>query len=143
MKLLDVNVWLAAVWARHSQHRTAKHWFDAEDDEVAFCRVTQMALLRLITNPAITRDDTLTRRQAWNLLEHLSSDPRVRFLTEPQGLVPLWAAFSKRDDRSHLLWTDDYIAAFAQSSSAELVTFDRAFHKRYTSVSVVMLPGLK
>lgn len=139
MKLLDVNVWLAAVWARHAQHLKAKRWFDAEDDEIAFCRVTQMALLRLMTNPAITHDDALTRRQAWNLSEELSTDPRIRFLTEPQGLVSLWAAFSKRDDRSHLLWTDDYLAAFAQSASADLITFDRGFHKRYASVSVVIL----
>jgi toxin-antitoxin system PIN domain toxin len=139
MKLLDVNVWLAAVWAHHSRHQKAKQWFEAEDDEMAFCRVTQMSLLRLMTNPAITLDDALTRRQAWNLTEHLLADPRVRFLTEPQGLSSLWAAFSKRDDKSHLLWTDDYLAAFAQSASAELVTFDRAFHKRYSSVRVALL----
>ncbi len=139
MKLLDTNVWLSAVWARHSQHQKAKQWFDSQDSELAFCRVTQMALLRLTTNPAITQDDALTRRQAWNLNERLLSDPRVRFLTEPQGLVPLWAAFSKRDDRSHLLWTDDYLAAFAQSASVELVTFDRGFHKRYSSVKVLTL----
>jgi toxin-antitoxin system PIN domain toxin len=139
MKLLDANVWLSAVWARHSQHQKARQWFDSQDDELAFCRVTQMALLRLTTNPTITQDDALTRRQAWNLNERLLSDPRVRFLTEPQGLVPLWAAFSKRDDRSHLLWTDDYLAAFAQAASAELVTFDRGFHKRYSSVKVQIL----
>ena len=81
MKLLDVNVWLAAVWARHAQHLKAKKWFDDEEDEIAFCRVTQMALLRLMTNPAVTQDDALTRRQAWNLSEQLSTDPRVRFLT--------------------------------------------------------------
>ena len=140
MKLPDANIWLSAVWVRHSHHLRAKQWLDAEEDEIAFCRVTQMALLRLITNPAIAREDALTRRQAWNLNAQLLSDPRIRFLTEPQGLVSLWAAFSKRDDKSHLLWTDDYLAAFAQSASADLVTFDRAFHKRYASVNVVILP---
>ena len=45
-------------------------------------------------------------------------------MTEPDGLVPIWVAFSKRDDRSHLLWTDDYLAAFAQAANAELVTLD-------------------
>jgi toxin-antitoxin system PIN domain toxin len=139
MKLLDVNVWLAAVWSRHSLHHKAKRWFDAEDDEIGFCRITQMGLLRLMTNPTITRNDALTRRQAWNLMEDLMSDPRVRYLAEPQGLVSLWAAFSKRDDKSHLLWTDDYLAAFAQAASAELVTFDRGFHKRYASVSISIL----
>jgi len=36
------------------------------------------------------------------------------------------------------LWTDDYLAAFAQASG-ELVTFDRALSKRYTSVHIICL----
>jgi toxin-antitoxin system PIN domain toxin len=136
MKLLDVNVWLAAAWARHTKHVIAKRWVDAEDDELVFCRVTEMALLRLMTNPAVTGADALTRRHAWDLLEQLQDDPRVKFLQEPAGLAPLWIAFSKRDDRSHLLWTDDYLAAFAQAASLELVTLDRGIHARYPSVRV-------
>jgi toxin-antitoxin system PIN domain toxin len=139
MKLLDVNVWLAAVWARHVHHPVVKRWVDAEDDELAFCRVTEMALLRLLANPVVTAADTLTRRQAWDVLLALQSDPRVRFLPEPRGLAPLWIAFSKRDDRSHLLWTDDYLAAFAQAAAAELVTIDAGLRTRYPSVDVMVL----
>ena len=69
----------------------------------------------------------------------LQSDPRVRFLPEPAGLAPLWMAFSKRDDRSHLVWTDDYLAAFAQAAGLELVTFDKGMRARYPSVDVVSL----
>ena len=101
MKLLDVNVWLAGTWARHRHHRLAKAWLDQQEDEVAFCRVTQMALLRLMTNPAVTGPDALTRRAAWEHVEQLMVDSRVRFLTEPDGLVPLWVAFSKREDHHH------------------------------------------
>ena len=136
MKLLDVNVWLAATWARHRHHGTAKRWLDDEDDDVAMCRVTQMALLRLVTNPAVVERDALTRRQAWDLVERLMTDPRVVFLTEPDGLVPIWVTFSKRDDRSHLLWTDDYLAAFAHAANVEFVTFDGGFRTRYPTVRV-------
>ena len=139
MKLLDVNVWLAASWLRHSQHLAASAWMDGEDDDLAFCRVTQMSFLRLLTNASITQADALTRRQAWEVLEKLMADSRVRLLVEPAGLDLIWKAFSRRDDRSHLLWTDDYLAAFAQAADAEFVTFDRRFHKRYTSVSTVLL----
>ena len=139
MTLPDVNVWVAANWAQHEHHRIAKRWFDQANDEIAFCRVTQMGLLRLITNPAITHGDALTRRQAWNRVEHLMADPRVRFLSEPEGLVPLWLTFSKRDDHSHLLWMDDYLAAFAQAANAELVTMDRAFRTRYPALRVIVL----
>jgi toxin-antitoxin system PIN domain toxin len=139
MKLPDVNVWLASAWARHAKHPIARRWLEAQDDELAFCRVTEMALLRLVSNRAVAGTDTRTRRQAWDLLEQLEADPRVRVLDEPQGLVPLWRAFSKRDDRSHLLWTDDYLAAFAQAAGAELVTLDRGLRTRYPSVRVLLL----
>lgn len=139
MKLPDVNVWLAAAWVEHAHHRVAKRWFDAEEDDLAFCRVTQMALLRLISNPAVVGRSVLSRREAWELVERFMADPRVLFLSEPEGLVPLWVTFSKRDDRDHMLWTDDYLAAFAQAANADLVTFDRAFHRRYPAVHVVYL----
>jgi len=139
MTLVDVNVWLAAVWARHAKHPIARRWVDDQDDELVFCRVTEMALMRLTTNPSITGPDALTRRQAWDVILKLQSDPRVRFLPEPPGLAPLWIAFSKRDDRSHLLWTDDYLAAFAQAGGLRLGTFDQAMRARYPSVDVVSL----
>ncbi len=81
----------------------------------------------------------MSRRQAWELVEQLMADPRVRFLAEPDGLQPLWMAFSKRDDTSHLLWTDDYLAAFAQAAGAELTTLDQGVHERYPSVRSVRL----
>jgi uncharacterized protein len=139
VKLPDVNVWLAASWARHTQHGAAKEWLDAEEEDIAFCRVSQMAFLRLLTNPAVTQDDALSRRRAWEAFGDLIADPRIRLIAEPQGLESLWIAFSRRADKSHLLWTDDYLAAFAQAADAELVTFDRALSKRYTSVRILCL----
>ena len=139
MKLLDVNVWLAAAWARHVHHGAAKRYVDAQDLDMLFCRVTELAFLRLVTNRAVTGDDALTRRQAWDLLLALQADPRIKFVAEPRGLAPLWLAFSKRDDRSHLLWTDDYLAAFAQAMGAELVTFDAGLRTRHPSVDVTVL----
>ena len=139
MKLLDVNVWLSGVWQGHRRHQVSKAWMEAAEDEIAFCRVTQMAFLRLTTNPAVTGLDALTRREAWNLLDRITIDRRVRFLVEPEGLLPLWVAFSKRDDSSHLLWTGDYLAAFAAAADAELVTLDRRLTGRYPSVKVICL----
>ena len=139
MKLLDVNVWLAAAWARHAHHPVAKRWVDTADDDLAFCRVTQMAFLRLVTNPVVMQRDAVSRRQAWGVVDQLMADPRARFLSEPEGLFTLWVTFSKRDDRNHLLWTDDYLAAFAHAAGAELVTFERAFRTRYPAVRVIVL----
>ena len=139
MKLPDVNLWLAACWARHQHHRVAQAFVDEEEGDLAFCRVTQMGLLRLMTNPAATGKDAISRRQAWELFERLMADPRIIFMSEPEGLVTLWVTFSKRDDRAHLLWTDDYLAAFAQAANAELVTLDSGFRVRYPAVRVACL----
>lgn len=134
MKLPDVNVWLAAAWARHVHHDAARRWLDDEDHELVFCRVTEISLLRWLTNPAVTSTDVRTRRQAWDIVMALQADPRVRFVQEPSGVAPLWMTYSKRDDRAHLLWTDDYLAAFAQAGDLELVTLDRKIPDRYPAV---------
>jgi len=140
MTLVDVNVWVPALWGQHVKHREATAWLDSqEDQELAICRVTELGVLRNLTNPAVTGRDALTRREAWDVLLELQQDPRVRFLQEPRDLALLWMAFSKRDDRSHKLWTDDYLAAFAQAAHADLVTFDRSMRGRYPSVKVVTL----
>lgn len=140
MTLVDVCVWTAALWEKHTHHVVAKRWLDGRDDEeLIFCRVTEMAVLRLLSNPAVMRDDVVSRRHAWNIVVELQQDPRVRFLQEPAGLAPLWIAFSKRDDSSHQLWTDDYLAAFAQAAHADLVTLDRSMRARYPSVDVITL----
>lgn len=139
MKLVDVNVWFAVSWEGHQHHVIAKRWLDGENDALAFCRVTQMALLRLVTNPAVMQRDVVSRREAWDVFDRLMADRRVRFLDEPDGFDALWISLSRRDDRHHLLWTDDYLAAFAEGAGAELVTFERAFLARYPAVHVTVL----
>jgi uncharacterized protein len=81
--------------------------------------------------------DVRTRRQAWDILDRLYGDPRIRVLAEPPGLAPLWIAISKRDDTSHLLWTDDYLAAFAQAGHLGLATLDTSMRARYPSVRII------
>lgn len=139
MTLLDVGVWLAAVWARHTSHSQVRLWFDAQDGQLVFCRVTQMSLLRLLSNPAIMRDDVLTRTAAWAVVDRLLMDERVVLADEPQHLEPTWRAFSNRDDVSHKLWTDDYLAAFAQALNMSLTTLDRALSTRYPSLQVELI----
>jgi toxin-antitoxin system PIN domain toxin len=136
VKLVDVGVWMAAVWGRHAHHPVAAGWFGKEADDILFCRVTQMGLLRLLSNPAIMGDDAIDRSQAWRTFDQLWADERVLWADEPAGLDAVWRAISARDDKSHKLWTDDYLAAFAQASEATLVTLDRQLPARYPSVRV-------
>ena len=139
MKLVDVGVWLAAVWGRHARHPVAAGWFGKEADDILFCRVTQMGLFRLLSNPAIMGDDAINRSQAWRTFDQLWADERVLRADEPAELDAVWRAISARDDKSHKLWTDDYLAAFAQASDATLVTLDGKMPARYPSVRVELL----
>jgi uncharacterized protein len=139
VKLVDVGVWLAAVWGRHLHQATAAEWFGRETDDIAFCRVTQMGLLRLLSNPAIMGDDAIDRSQAWRVYDQLWADERVLWADEPAELDAVWRAISAREDKSHKLWTDDYLAAFAQASQATLITLDRKVPSRYPSVRVELL----
>lgn len=139
MKLVDTGVWLAAVWGRHVHHPVAATWFGKEADDIALCRVTQMGLLRLLSNPAIMGDDALDRSQAWRTYDQLWADERVLWADEPAELDAVWRAISARADKSHNLWTDDYLAAFAQASGATLTTLDRKMPARYPSVAVELL----
>jgi uncharacterized protein len=137
--LLDVGVWLAAAWGRHVHHVVAAEWFDDQADDLVFCRVTQMSLLRLLSNPAIMRDDAVDRSRAWRVFDELWADERVLWADEPAELDAVWRAISARDDRNHKLWTDDYLAAFAQTSGATLATLDNKLPSRYPSVRIECL----
>jgi hypothetical protein len=44
----DVNVWIAAVLNRHEDYATARQCFDSASAPICFCRVIQMAFLRLM-----------------------------------------------------------------------------------------------
>jgi len=134
--LLDVGIWLAAVWGRHVHNPVAAQWFDQQTDDLVFCRATQMSLLRLLSNPAVMGDDVLTRSAAWRTIDQLWADDRVLWADEPTELEAVLRAFSARDDHSHNLWTDDYLAAFAQTSDASLATLDTKLRERYPSVRI-------
>jgi uncharacterized protein len=139
--LLDVGVWLAAAWGRHAHHPVAADWINRQTDDLLFCRVTQMGLLRLLSNPAIMGEEAIDRSAAWRVFDQLWSDERVLWADEPDDLDAVWRAISARDDKSHMLWTDDYLAAFAQTSGATLATLDRKIPARYRSVVVESLLG--
>ncbi|NDL56424.1 TA system VapC family ribonuclease toxin [Phytoactinopolyspora mesophila] len=139
MYLLDVGVWLSAVWARHVHHPPVKAWFDQQSQPLVLCRVTQMSLLRLLSIPAVLGTDAISRSAAWEVVDSLQADKRVTWADEPPHLEAIWRTMSARDDNSHKLWTDDYLAAFAQASQLTLATLDGALAKRHPSARVQAL----
>jgi uncharacterized protein len=137
--VLDVGVWLAAAWGRHIHHRAAAGWLEEQEDDLALCRVTQMSLLRLLSNPAVLGQDVVSRAAAWRMIDQFRADERVVWAEEPAHLEAVWRAISAKDENSHKLWTDDYLAAFAQAADATFATLDRKLQDRYPSVQVETL----
>ena len=83
--LLDANVWLALQVSGHAHHDFAETWYAQHNDRsLAFCRVTQMALLRHSTSKAIMRADVLTQVGAWAAYRKMISRRNVCWSPEPQ-----------------------------------------------------------
>jgi toxin-antitoxin system PIN domain toxin len=128
--LPDVNLWIALTIAEHVHHTRAVKWFDAvSDDAIAFCRVTQMGFLRLLTNTHVMAEDVFTAKRAWQLMDQIRHDRRIVFATEPPDIEPSWRALSDVLKVGANSWTDSYLAAFIRSAGYTLVTFDQGFSK--------------
>ena len=139
IKLADANLWLAIAYSDHQHHPEAKTWFDAQPDgSCGFCRVTQMALLRHLTNSKIMGQFAQGQQDAWKNYDKLANDPRVMFLNEPPSLEGTFRSFTQAVSPSHKHWTDAYLAAFAVTSQTQLVTFDKEFH-RYAGLDFLVL----
>jgi toxin-antitoxin system PIN domain toxin len=123
--LPDVNVWIAIAADRHEHHETARQWFDTVSVPVCFCRVTQMAFLRLLTNPNAMGEDLLRPVDAIGVYHQLITDERVRFATEPPDIENAWISLMSIRAASGSTWTDAYLAAFAMDAGLRLITFDR------------------
>jgi uncharacterized protein len=132
MKLPDTNVWLALSLSMHTHHAAAVKWLNAESkpDSLIFCRSTQQSFMRLLTTVGVMSlygIEPLTNKEAWATYESFIADDRILFRPEPPGLENIWKKFAARRTASPKLWMDAYLAAFAISSGAQLVTTDKAF----------------
>ena len=127
----DIDVWLALLLADHTHRCTALDWWDtSEANSIAFCRITQLGVLRLLTTPAAMNGKPLTMNAAWKAHDRLYRDPRVVFLSEPAALEEPLRRVASGGAASPKLWADGYLAAFASRSGATLITFDRALASR-------------
>ena len=126
--LPDVNVWIALVAERHVHHGIARRWFESlRNSSAHFCRVTQMAFLKLLTNPRVLAEDVVQPEAAWHIYDALRHDSHVGFSTEPEAVEERWRALTRSRSISGATWTDTYLMSFAESRGLRPVSFDRAF----------------
>jgi uncharacterized protein len=124
--LPDVNVWLALASRRHVHAEVCSAWLSGIDEgELAFCRVTQMGFLRLLTHESVMGSDVLSSRKAWWVYRTMLADERVQFATEPFELEREWSRLTTHDRPTPKIWTDAYLVAFARAAGMQMVTLDR------------------
>ncbi len=126
----DINVWLSVLMADHVHRQVARRWWEDSSDSLAFVRLTQVGVLRLLTTSAAMNGQPLTMRQAWSAYDRLFLDERVVFFDDPRG-IEVDLRHQTQDERaSPKLWADAWLQAVAGSSGGRIVTFDRALSQR-------------
>lgn len=124
----DVNIWIALTSDRHLHHSLAKAWLQGVDaDRIAFCRITELGFLRLLTNAHVMGKDVLSPVEAWRVYDEWRADDRVIFLAEPSEFSERWRRLGGQISGGPNVWTDAYLAAFAAHANATIVTLDRKF----------------
>ncbi len=137
--LLDVSVWLPLSAPDHVHHaRARRYWDTGSADQLAFCRVTALAFLRLTTNATVLGDAVLDGPSAWRGLRTWLDSPRVVFINEPPGIDEVLGRWVMEMDIHGGHWTDAYLAAFAVAAGCRLVSFDSDF-KAYSGLSFIRL----
>ena len=131
----DINVWVALTYEGHVHHAAAAEWFGTlpSDATLAFCRFTQLGLLRLLTANAVMGDEVLTQPQAWAAYDRWLQDPRVEFVDEPAEIETRFRALSRLRQPATKDWADSYFAAFAMVGQLTPVTFDRGLRAKANS----------
>ena len=97
---------------------------------VAFCRLTQLGFLRLMTTAAAMDGRPLTIAQAWRVYDRFYDDDRVTFVSEPADVEKSFREKAVGRDASPKVWADAWLLALAQKAGGVLVTFDRALAGR-------------
>jgi len=122
--LLDLNILTALLWPAHEHHGVAHQWFGHRARaRWATCPFTQLGFVRLVTNPAFSRD-ALSPTDAVDLLAENLKHQQHEFWAD--GLPVPQAAEEMRDRlQGHRQLTDAYLVALAHDRGGVLATFDR------------------
>jgi toxin-antitoxin system PIN domain toxin len=122
--LLDINILTALLWPAHEHHEAAHGWFGRRADaRWATCSLTQLGFVRIVSNPAFSRD-ALTPVDALALLRENLAHPGHEFWTDSLQ-VPTAVKEMEARLQSYRQLSDAYLLAVAQRRNGVLATFDR------------------
>lgn len=126
----DINVWLAIATPEHIHAGVARNWWEQESGAIAFCRLTQLGILRLVTTAAAMDGKPLTMAEAWRVYDRFYDDERVTFISEPPEVEKRFREKATGKTASPKVWADAWLLAVAQTAEGTLVTFDKALASR-------------
>jgi toxin-antitoxin system PIN domain toxin len=136
--LVDVNVLVALMHARHVHSGPAVNWLARRDEPgaVAICRVSQMGALRILTHPSAMKEEVKTASEFWDGWQRLMDDDRFVLVGEPAGVENAWRSLTAGLPRGTSAETDCYLAAFAIAGNHSLVSFDRGL-RRFAGLNLI------
>jgi len=122
--LLDTNLLIALLWPSHEQHETAVTWFARHRGKGwATCPITQAGFVRIVSNPAFSRD-AVQPREAAHVLSANTAAKDHTFWADDLSL-PEAVAFAGMRLVGHQQVTDAYLYGLAIRHGAVLATLDR------------------
>ena len=123
--LLDVNVLIALMWPAHESHSQVGEWFARHARQGwATCPLTQAAFVRLVSNPAFSRD-AVTPREAIALLAGNLKHRYHRFWGDEIGFGEAVEPLQGRLV-GHRQVSDAYLLGLAIHKKGKLATLDQA-----------------
>ena len=121
--LLDVNVLVALTWPTHVLHERVSRWFGQHAQQGwATCPFTQLAFVRLLSNPAFS-PAALSAQNAVSLLERNLDHPAHHFWAADITLQEALEISGVRLN-GHRQVTDGYLLGLALHKKGRLATCD-------------------
>jgi toxin-antitoxin system PIN domain toxin len=118
--LLDTNILLALAWPNHQHHAHAHKWFSKNAPRGwATCAFTQLAFVRLSSNPAYTAQ-AVSPREAAGLLGQWTRHKAHRFWKSPAADDP--AIYVRA--LGHQQVNDAWLVEVARHNAGKLITLD-------------------
>jgi toxin-antitoxin system PIN domain toxin len=122
--LLDTNMLIALFWPSHEQHDLAVKWFTRQRGKGwATCPMTQAGFVRIVSNPAFSRD-AVQPREAIQILSANTAAKDHTFWPDELTLSEA-SAFAGVRLIGHQQVTDSYLLGLAIRRGGVLATLDK------------------
>ncbi|MGO8697445.1 MAG: TA system VapC family ribonuclease toxin [Limisphaerales bacterium] len=122
--LLDTNLLIALFWPSHEKHDLAVKWFSRRRGAGwATCPATQAGFVRIVSNPAFSRDAVQPREALHVLAANIAAKDHEFWADELP--VPEAVAFAGVRLLGHQQVTDAYLLGLAIRQGGVLATLDK------------------